>query len=302
MSFGPTGIFIGETQIIAYYGIILMFGALVAAYFSDVRARQRGFDSEIVWDALIWVLVGGIVGARLWHVFSPPPSMVERGITTYFYLTHPLDLVNLRNGGLGIPGAVIGGVLALYAYTRRHKISFAVWADIATPTVALGQAIGRWGNYVNQELYGAPTNLPWAITIDPAHRLPQYANQATYHPLFLYEMLWNLLNMGLLLWVERRYAKKLKAGDLFLFYLIGYPVGRFFLEFLRLDASQVAGINFNQTFMLLIVVFAVAMLVWRHRTPKESFDLTESTDPGPLEGEIPVEQDSESDASQEDPA
>ncbi len=265
MSFGPTGIYWGETQIIAYYGIILMAGAIAAAFFSDYRARKRGLDSEIVWDALIWVLIGGIVGARLWHVFSPPPSMIEQGKTTFFYLTHPFDLLNLRNGGLGIPGAVIGGLLALYFYTRRKKISFGLWVDIATPTLALGQVIGRWGNFVNQELYGAPTNLPWAITIDQFHRLPQYADQATYHPLFLYESLWNLLNMVFLLWVERRFAGRLKTGDLFLIYLIGYPLGRFFLEFLRLDASQIGGINFNQAFMVVLIVFASAWLYWRHR-------------------------------------
>ncbi len=270
MTFGATGIFWGDTQIVAYYGIILMAGALAAAFFADFRARQRSYDKEIVWDALIWVLIGGIIGARLWHVFSPPPSMVERGITTYFYLTHPFDLINLRNGGLGIPGAVLGGGLALYMYTRRAKISFPVWADIATPTLALAQAIGRWGNFVNQELYGAPTNLPWAVNIDVYHRLPEYADQATYHPLFLYESLWNLLNMAFLLWIERRFAKQLKAGDLFLFYLIGYPVGRFFLEFLRLDASLMGGMNFNQTFMLVIALAAGILLYWRHRQPAKA--------------------------------
>lgn len=267
MTFGETGIYIGTVRIVAYYGIIIMFGAMLAAFFADYRAKKRKFDPEIVWDALIWVLVGGIVGARLWHVFSPPPSMVASGITTYFYLTHPFDLINLTKGGLGIPGAVIGGGLALYFYTRRQKISFATWADIATPTLALGQAIGRWGNFINQELYGAPSNLPWAITIDPAHRLPEYASQATYHPLFLYESLWNVLNMVFLLWIERRFGDRLKPGDLFLVYLIGYPVGRFFLEFLRLDASQLGGINFNQTFMLIIAIAAGALLFIRHRQP-----------------------------------
>jgi phosphatidylglycerol:prolipoprotein diacylglycerol transferase len=171
-------------------------------------------------------------------------------------------LINLRKGGLGIPGAVIGGGLALYWYTRRRKISFSAWADIAAPAVALGQAIGRWGNFVNQEVYGAPTDLPWAITIDPQYRLPEFVNQATYHPLFLYESLWNLFNMFFLLWLGMRHSQRLKTGDLLLIYSITYPVGRFVLEFLRLDAAQIAGINFNQTVRLIVAIAAAALLVW----------------------------------------
>src|SRR5512143_432028 len=118
MTFGQTGIFIGNTQIVAYYGIILMAGAVAAAFLADWQARQRGYNPEIVWDALIWVLIGGIIGARLWHVFTPPPSMVAQGYTTAWYFAHPLDLINTRAGGLGIPGAVIGGMLALYWFCR----------------------------------------------------------------------------------------------------------------------------------------------------------------------------------------
>ena len=242
-----------------------MLGALAAAWLAEREARRRGENGELVWDGLIWVLIGGIIGARIWHILTPPPSMEAQGITTYFYLTHPLDALAIWNGGLGIPGAVIGGFLALYWFSRRHHLNFALWADIATPGLALGQAIGRWGNFVNQELYGAPTNLPWAIYIDPQHRLPGYQDVAYYHPTFLYESLWNLLNMGMLLWLARRYPKRLKNGDLFLIYLVVYPVGRFFLEFLRLDSSQVAGINANQTLMMIVFVLATAALIWRHR-------------------------------------
>lgn len=250
---------------IYYYGIILMTGALSAAFLADREARRRKLNTDFVWDGLVWVLIGGIIGARIWHILTPPPSMVEQGITTAFYLTHPLDAINIRKGGLGIPGAVIGGGLALYLFCRRRKISFATWGDIAIPGVALGQAIGRWGNFVNQEVYGAPTNLPWAITIDPQYRLPEFQQYATYHPLFLYESIWNLLNMGLLLWLGRRYADRLLAGDLILVYAIFYPVGRFFLEFLRLDAAQIAGINANQAFMAIVAVASSALLIWRHR-------------------------------------
>ena len=158
----------------------------------------------------------------------------------------------------------MGGLLALLIYTRQKKISFGVIADSIAPGLAVAQAIGRWGNFINQELYGAPTNLPWAIFIDPAHRLPEYANQAYYHPLFLYESLWNLANAALLLWVARRFTDRLKNGDIFLIYLVVYPVGRFFLEFLRLDPSPIGTFNVNQTLMGVIAVSSLIALVFRH--------------------------------------
>jgi phosphatidylglycerol:prolipoprotein diacylglycerol transferase len=176
-----------------------------------------------------------------------------------------VDALAVWKGGLGIPGAVIGGIIVLYFYARRYKLNFAEWTDIVAPSLALGQAIGRWGNFFNQELYGAPTDLPWKLSIDPAHRLPNYESVEYYHPLFLYESLWNLGNMFLLLWISRRYADRLKDGDLFLIYLIVYPVGRFLLDFLRLDASLVGGININQTVMAVVAVLAAAALLWRHR-------------------------------------
>jgi phosphatidylglycerol:prolipoprotein diacylglycerol transferase len=261
----PTGFQIGPL-IIRYYGIILMLGALAGAWLTAYEARRKGADSEIVWDGLVWALIGGIVGARLWHIFTPPASMVEQGITTLWYLTHPLDILAIWRGGLGIPGAVIGGALAVYFYCRKHKLSFLFWADAAAPGLALGQAIGRWGNFINQELYGKPTSLPWAIKIDPQYRLPGYENQAYYHPVFLYESLWNLGVMGLMLWVSRRYPERLKDGDIFLVYLIGYPTGRFLIEFLRLDPSLVAGVNTNQALMLIIALLTAGLLAWRHRS------------------------------------
>jgi phosphatidylglycerol:prolipoprotein diacylglycerol transferase len=248
-----------------YYGMIIMAGVIAAAVLSYFEAKRRGLDTDIVWDSLPWVVIGGVIGARIWHILTPPASMVEQGVTTLYYLTHPLDAIAIWRGGLGIPGAVAGGALALYLYSRKRAFSFLLWADIIVPGLALAQAIGRWGNFVNQEVYGSPSNLPWAITIDPRHRLPEFIDQSTYHPLFLYESIFNLLNMGLLLWLNRKYSHKLKEGDVFLSYLITYPVFRFFLEFLRLDNSFVGGVNANQTFMLVIALFAAGLIVWRHR-------------------------------------
>ncbi len=263
----PEGFYIGSF-FVHFYGVILMLGALFGGMLAAKEAERRGYDPDLVWDLMVYLIVAGIIGARLWHVFTPPPSSIAQGITTRYYLTHPLALINLRNGGLGIPGAVIGGGLALAYFVHRRNLDFGEWADIVVPGLALGQAIGRWGNFINQELYGAPTNLPWKLFIDTAHRLPGYENVAYYHPLFLYESLWNLMNMALLLWLGRRYADQLQKGDLMFVYLIVYPVGRFLLDFLRLDASEIAGINANQTLMAFVAVFAAAALVWRHRPRK----------------------------------
>lgn len=260
----PQGFHIGSI-FIHYYGIILMLGVLAGGWLAAREAKRREHASEIVWDLLIWLIIGGVVGARLWHVFTPSPSAIAEGRTTMFYLTHPFDLINLRNGGLGIPGAVIGGAMALFFYARKHALNFAEWTDIAAPALALGQAIGRWGNFVNQELYGAPTNLPWKIFIEPLHRLSGFEVQEYYHPLFLYESLWNLANMALLLWLIRRFSARLKHGDIFLVYLIVYPIGRFLLDFLRLDAAMLGGLNANQTAMAVVAVLSAFALFWRHR-------------------------------------
>jgi phosphatidylglycerol---prolipoprotein diacylglyceryl transferase len=261
----PTGIAIGPL-FIHFYGVLIMLGVLAATWLSARRARQFGQNPEAAWDIMPYALIGGIIGARLWHIFTPPASMVAVGIDTMFYLTHPLDALAIWKGGLGIPGAVIGGFIAVYLYARKHELSIMAWADIIAPGLALAQAIGRWGNFINQEVYGAPTELPWKLFIDPAYRLPGYQDVAYYHPLFLYESLWNLFNMALLLWAGQRFRGWLKTGDIFLLYLVIYPAGRFLLEFLRLDPSNVGGINFNQTIMLVITLLSLAALIMRHRT------------------------------------
>jgi len=251
---------------IRFYGILLMLGALAGGYLATVEVKRRGRDPEMVWDLLVYLIVGGIIGARLWHIFTPPPSSIAQGFTTQYYLTHPLDALAIWKGGLGIPGTIIGGLVGMYLYARGHRaIGFVDWMDIAAPSLALGQAIGRWGNFFNQELYGAPTTLPWAIYIDPAHRLAGYENVAYYHPLFAYESLLNLANMFLLLWIIRRFHGVLKRGEVFNVYLIVYPVIRFGLDFLRLDASRVFSININQTLSAVVALCALIVLIWRRR-------------------------------------
>lgn len=276
----PSGFNIGPL-FIHFYGIVIMLGVIAATYLARREAIRRGQDGDLVWDMLIWLLIGGVIGARLWHIFTPMPSLEAQGVTTYYYLTHPLEALAIWRGGLGIPGAVAGGAIALFFFARRKHFSFITWLDILAPALALGQAIGRWGNFFNQELYGAPTSLPWAIYIDPQHRLPGYENIAYYHPTFLYESIWNLGNMVLLMWLSRRFKERFKTGDIFLVYLIVYPLGRFLLEFLRLDSSQLAGINANQALMLVVLIAASLLLVWRHRLDHKA----KNAGPGELQGE-----------------
>jgi phosphatidylglycerol:prolipoprotein diacylglycerol transferase len=249
---------------IRWYGVLIMVGALAGAWLATIEAKRRGQNPDEVWEILPWVLVAGIIGARLWHILLPPASHIAAGLTTHYYFTHPLDAIAIWRGGVGIPGAVIGGLVALLIYCRVKHLNFGQWTDIIAPGLALAQAIGRWGNFLNQEIYGAPTNLPWAIKIDPQFRLPQLANQETYHPLFAYESLWNLANMTLLLWLGRKHQDKLLNGDLFLIYVLFYSFGRFWLEFLRLDPAPVAGINFNQSFMGLLFLGCGITLIVRH--------------------------------------
>jgi phosphatidylglycerol:prolipoprotein diacylglycerol transferase len=266
-----TGIKIGPLTL-NFYGLIIMIGVIAAAVISYFEAKRRKLNTDVILDSLTWIVLGGVIGARLWHIFTPPASMVAQGITTHYYLTHPLAAIAIWNGGLGIPGAVAGGAFAFYLYARKRGLKFGLWADVFAPGLALGQAIGRWGNFVNQEVYGSPTDLPWAITIDPQHRLPQFMAYETYHPLFLYESIFNLLNMGFLLWLSRKHSDKLKNGDVFLTYLISYPIFRFFMEFLRLDNSYVGGINANQTLMIVIAVVSTGAIIWRHRKGKDGSD------------------------------
>jgi phosphatidylglycerol:prolipoprotein diacylglycerol transferase len=254
----------------SYYGMIIMFAAVAAAFLVTRLLKERGEDPDLVWDGLIWALIFGIIGARLYHVFTPSKSSLDAGIDTMYYLTHPLSIVwtpgvgpGLR--GLGIPGAIFGGAVGIYIFTRRRKIDFLMAVDVSSPGLALAQVIGRWGNFINQELYGKPTDLPWKIFISPENRIRGYEAAEYFHPLFLYESLWSLGNLLLLLWLPRKLGTRLKSGDIFLVYLITYPLGRFLLEFLRLDYVPMWGINFNQIAMLLVAIASGIALFMRHR-------------------------------------
>jgi phosphatidylglycerol---prolipoprotein diacylglyceryl transferase len=260
--------FLNQSFHVYFYGILITIGVIAAAFLGQAEAKRRGMNPEYIWDALFWVVLAGIIGARIWHVLIPgtevlvPDPATGKLVNPYFVggIPRVLDMINLRKGGLGIPGAVIGGAVALWIYCRKKSISFLSWADVVAPGVALAQAIGRWGNYFNQELVGFPTDLPWKMYVDPARRPAGYAQSEYFQPLFLYESLLNVVSMAILLWAARRFEKWLKPGDIFYLYAILYSVIRFSLEFLRVDH-----IGFNQNFMVVVFVVAGGFFFWNHR-------------------------------------
>lgn len=240
-------------------------GTLLAAY----ETRRRNHDPELIYHLFVPLTAWGLIGARLWHIFTPPLSSVQLGLTTDHYLSHPLDAFALWVGGLGIPGALLGGTFGLWLFARKHDLPFWEMTDLLAPGLALAQAIGRWANFFNQELYGLPTEMPWAVFIDPPSRLIGYEQVMFYHPLFAYEVMLNLVNLFLLLWLVRRFSHILKAGDVFLAYLAFYSAVRFLLEFLRLDVALISGINVNQVFFGILFVFIAVFFYWRHRPARE---------------------------------
>jgi phosphatidylglycerol:prolipoprotein diacylglycerol transferase len=259
-----------------WYGILIVGGALLAAYIATIEAKRRGENPEHAWDALALCLLFGIIGARLYHVFSIPEGCTPEASYPcgwYWYRQHPMDAIAFWHGGyrgLGIYGAVAGGVLAVFVYTRYAKLSFLRWLDIGAPGLILCQAIARWANYINQELYGPPTDLPWGIYIPPTHRLPGLEAYERFHPVFFYESMWNLLGFIVLMYVGRRFASRLLDGDIFFLYAIWYPFGRFFLEFLRPDAWKIGSIATAQIIALASIVISLALIIYRHRRARSA--------------------------------
>ncbi len=251
--------------LLRWNGLLLALGIAVGALLAAREAKRRDHDPEIIYHLFLPLTVWGIIGARLWHILTPPLSSVELGLTAQHYLSHPVDAVAVWIGGFGIPGAWIGGSIALLFFARRNELSFWELADILAPGLALAQAISRIGNYFNQELYGLPTNLPWKIFIEPAYRLIGFESVNFYHPLFAYEAILSFANVIFLFWLAHRFVNMLKAGDLFLAYLGFYSLIRFLLEFLRLDIALVNEFNINQVFFAVVFVCAGISLYLRHR-------------------------------------
>jgi len=237
--------------IIGWYGIMITLGVTAAITISVIEAKRRGLSTEHLLNMALFILPLGIIGARLYHVIDE----------WSFYSQNPGLIVGGR--GLGIFGAIIGGAVGLLIYTRWKGLSTLRWLDIVAPGLILAQAIGRWGNFFNQELYGYPTDLPWGIYIDPAHRLSGYEAFSHFHPLFLYESLWNVLGCILLLLVGRRFKERLLNGDIFFLYVIYYSVGRFFLEGLKIDVWTLSGIPTARWISGIAIVISIGVMVYR---------------------------------------
>jgi phosphatidylglycerol:prolipoprotein diacylglycerol transferase len=271
---------------VRYYGIIIVVAMLIAATVAARLAKRTGRDPDHIWGALTWAIIPAIVGARLWFVLFPPKSLIDQGMDSVWFFQNFFNLQNgaiaIWSGGLSIFGAVIGGFLGAYLYLRRNKQPLLPWLDIAAVALPLGQAIGRWANFVNQELYGIPTTLPWGIAIDSAKRvepyrsLVEYPTTTLFHPLFLYESLWSILAFILLLNLFLRYRNRFLTGDFFLIYIAQYSFIRFVLEGIRVEITYIpwTQINLSQALMLVTFIVSIAIFVYRHRpgaihTPSE---------------------------------
>ena len=250
---------IGPLSIHAY-GLMIALGVITAVWLLGRRLESRGEGTrEDASSIAVWAVIAGVIGSRLYHV-----------ATDWDNFKHDLGRIpQLWRGGLGIPGGILFGALAGVWAFRRRGIPPAVGLSAAAPALALAQAIGRWGNWWNQELFGKATTLPWGLRIDPEHLPAGYAPGTTFHPTFLYESLWNFLLCIALLRIDHRF--RLRPGRLFAMYVVGYAAGRFWIEGLRIDpAHTFGGLRLNQWVAAIAAVAAALYLAldWaRHRDP-----------------------------------
>jgi prolipoprotein diacylglyceryl transferase len=236
------------------YGFMIALGVLVAMWIAQRRWVARGGDREDIAAIAVWAVPAGVVGARLYHVITD----ISRFEGRWWHIPA------IWEGGLGIPGGIAAGVLTGVVVAHRRGLPVADLLDVVAPALPVAQALGRLGNWFNQELYGRPTDLPWALRIDPSHRPDDRLDVANYHPTFLYEALWNLALAAVLVWVERRWHPR--PGQLFCGYVAGYAAGRFWVESLRIDpATMLLGIRVNLWVSAVVFGAAVAVIVLRHR-------------------------------------
>ncbi|MBA3472041.1 MAG: prolipoprotein diacylglyceryl transferase [Rubrobacter sp.] len=242
-----------------WYGLCIALGIAAATWLTVRELNRRGDDGAMALDALFFVVPLGFIGARAYHVITDY-DLYDGNPHSFFP-----GVFEVWNGGLGIYGAVIGGFLGLLIFARLRGISALAFADAVAPGLILAQAIGRFGNYFNQELFGRPSDLPWAIEIAPQNRPPQFNDAASFHPTFLYESIWDVLVCLILLFVARRFANSLKNGDIMLLYVCLYSVGRFFVETLRVDPAFLIGDFRGNLFVASVLALTFALILFlRH--------------------------------------
>ena len=251
-----------------WYGVIVMIGVVAGALLVERGLKNRGEKGDVIWDALIWVLPAGIVGARLWYVMNATLGGNRS------YIENPTSIIRVWEGGLHIFGGFLLGTIALLLYLRQNKLDPWLFLDAAGPAALIGQGIGRIANFINQELYGPPTDLPWGIPISAEHRLPQYQDlnlfpveTTRFHPTFAYELFWNFASAGLLLWLYRRYKDDLKPGTLFAGWLVLAGVGRVIIEFFRPDQPKISslGISYSSIVAALMAITGAVLLMARYK-------------------------------------
>jgi len=240
------------------YGLLLAVGVLVAAWIAERRWVARGGDAKTFNDMAVWIVVGGVVGARVYHVISDYQLFTDDWLRAF----------QIWKGGLSIWGVIAGGAIAVIIMTRIKHVGTLVLMDCIVPGLLAAQAIGRWGNYFNQELFGGPTDLPWGLEISPAKRPPGYLHVETFHPTFLYESLYCLFLLGVVLAVERRF--RLRKGQMFALYLATYTFGRSFFEYLRVDpANEILGQRVNTWVSAIVCLVSIGWFLWLGRRGEE---------------------------------
>jgi len=241
---------------IQWYGILVVTGIVLGANIATYLAKQAGEDPENIWDMLLVAVILGIIGARAEYILVQPHWA--------YYKENLIEILYIWMGGLRIYGAILGGGLGIIAYAAIKHLRPLQLLDFAAPGMAIGHAIGRWGNFINQELYGPPTELPWGLHIPVPNRIPPYTDLARFpesirfHPAFLYESLANLALSLVLIWLSVSYPKKLKEGDVLVGYLIGYSIIRFFMDYMRTDGTSA------QIIALIFVGLSILFLLVRH--------------------------------------
>lgn len=251
----PVAIGIGPLEV-RWYAVFILAGIIGGVLLSSWLAGKRGRNPDFIYDIAPWVVFAGIFGARLYYVILEWDRFQDDIV----------GAINLRGGGLTIHGAVIGGVIAIWLLCRRSGEPFFTWLDIIAPAAALGQTLGRWGNWANQEAFGTPTDLPWAVTIDPSRRPPGYETFSTFHPTFLYESIFNLFNTILLSWLVIRGPRWswFRNGDVIALYLILYGIVRLFIERIRTDSLYIGPLPAAYWLSFGLMAAGVSIIVWRH--------------------------------------
>ncbi len=260
----PTGVWMVLGFPIRAYALCIIAGIIVAMVIANRRWKARGGNPESLEMAIVVGIPFGIIGARLYHVITDWQLYFGPG-------RDPIDALKIWNGGLGIWGAVALGALGGYLVARRKKIRFPALLDAVAPGLAVAQAIGRLGNWFNQELFGEPTTLPWGLEIAPQFRPAGFEQYATFHPTFLYELLWNLGVAAVLIWADRRF--RLGHGKVFALYVVLYTAGRFWIEALRIDTvNEIGGFRLNNYTSLIVFVVALVWLLWliKYRPGREA--------------------------------